>query len=186
MSGEGPRPLDDTAPCVGCGLCCNGTLYSRAKAAPGEEPTLLAHGLTLMQADDRTYFQLPCHHESCGRCTIYQERFDVCRSFRCALLRSYHAGTIDGDEAARTVSHALELRRRVVERDPDAATNSARIALRERLARELVQAAPEDRASLADRLLNIVALDTFLDRWFRNKKDASQSIEKPVETVSNS
>ena len=48
--------------------------------------------------------------------------------------------------------------------------------MREQLARE-VESGTAD-TSAAQRLLNIVALDTFLDRWFRlKKKDQAESVE---------
>jgi len=164
------RPVDDTAPCVGCGLCCNGTLYFRAKVTPGEEPVLLDHGLTLTADKDRTYFRLPCHHESCGRCTIYENRFDICRSFRCALLRRYQAGEIDLATARATVEKALELAAAVKGDDAAAGLVGERGRIRSELAERLLAGGGDERAKASRRLLNIIALDTFLERWFRNKK----------------
>jgi hypothetical protein len=170
------RPVDDTAPCIGCGLCCNGTLYLRAKVTPGEEPRLIEHGLELTGDAEKPYFFLPCKYESCGRCTIYEKRFDICRSFRCALLRSYQAGEIDGDQARSKVERAHELVVAVTASDPSAQLYKVRIDVREQLARE-VESGTAD-TSAAQRLLNIVALDTFLDRWFRlKKKDQAESVE---------
>jgi Putative zinc- or iron-chelating domain len=173
------RPLDDTAPCVGCGLCCNGTLYFRAKVTPGEEPLLLDHGLTLTADEDRTYFALPCHHESCGRCTIYEERFDICRSFRCALLRRYQADEVDLATARAMVGKALELLAAVKGGDPAAGLVGERGRIRSELAERLPTLSGEERGKTSRRLLNIIALDTFLDRWFRNKK--AQAAEAPEE-----
>jgi uncharacterized protein len=164
------RPLADTAPCVGCGLCCNGTLYARAKVTPGEEPTLLEHGLTLTSEEDRTYFRLPCHHESCGRCTIYEQRFDICRSFRCALLRSYQASEIGLPEARDKVERALQLLSAVKADDPAAALFVERNRIRKELSDQLSALEQEERNPVARRLLKIVALDSYLERWFRNKK----------------
>lgn len=176
MNDAPERPLDDTAPCIGCGLCCNGTLYLRAKVTPGEEPRLLEHGLELTGDAEKPYFFLPCKYESCGRCTIYEKRFDICRSFRCALLRSYQAGEIDADAARAKVERAHELVAAVTVSDPSAQLYKVRIAVREELARD-VESGTADK-SAAQRLLNIVALDTFLDRWFRlKKKDQAESVE---------
>jgi hypothetical protein len=180
------RPLDDTAPCVGCGLCCNGTLYARAKVTPGEEPVLLEHGLTLTTEADRTYFQLPCHHESCGRCTIYEHRFDICRSFRCALLRRYQAGEIELAEARATVETALELLAAVNADDPASGKFVERFSRRRELAEKLPNLDLGERAAASRRLLNMVALDTFLERWFRNKKVQPDSADAPVIEASNS
>lgn len=159
---------EDTAPCVGCGLCCDGTLYDRAKVAPGEEATLEALGLQLEAIGERTYFRQPCRFQSCGCCTNYADRWTVCRSFRCALLRRYQAGEIGLDEAKATITTALELIDAVREHDPGAGIVGERRRLRRKLA-EQVQSG-NDHGWAGRRLINIIALDTFLERWFRNKK----------------
>jgi Fe-S-cluster containining protein len=159
---------DDTGPCVGCGLCCDGTLYDRAKVAPGEEPTLEALGLQLETVGERTYFLQPCRFQSCGRCTNYADRWTICRSFRCALLRRYQAGEIGLEEARATVKTALQLRDAVRQNDPGAAIVGGRRRLRRQLAEEVQSG--KDQGSAGRRLIDIIALDTFLERWFRNKK----------------
>jgi hypothetical protein len=164
---DAPATSGDTAPCIGCGLCCDGTLYDRAKVAPGEEETLAALGLQLEQAADRTYFLQPCRFHDCGRCTNYPQRWTVCRTFRCALLRRYQAGEVSLDEARGAVATAHELVAAVSAADPGAKIVGERRRLRRRLADELQSGS--DRGG-ARRLLNIVALDTFLERWFRNRK----------------
>ena len=55
-------PLDDTRPCVGCGMCCDGTLYGLAKVAAGEEMIMREKGLAITEVGDKSYFQLPCPH----------------------------------------------------------------------------------------------------------------------------
>jgi hypothetical protein len=162
--------VGDTAPCVGCGLCCNGTLYWIAKVTPGEEDTIQSYGLDLTEEKGKTYFQLPCHHESCGRCTIYENRFDICRSFRCQLLRNYQAGDVDLAEARKRVETALRLVATVTADDPQAALAFHRRDNRAALAEPPEQEAAGERAERSRRLLNIVALDACLDRWFRNPK----------------
>ena len=159
---------DDTSPCLGCGLCCDGTLYDRAKVAPGEESTLEALGLELETVGIRTYFLQPCRFQSCGRCANYADRWTVCRTFRCALLRRYQAGEIGLEETRATVKTAIKLIDAVRQNDPSAAIVGGRRRLRRQLA-EQVQSGT-DQASAGRRLINIIALDTFLERWFRNKK----------------
>jgi hypothetical protein len=162
--------VGDTAPCVGCGMCCNGTIYWMAKVTPGEEPGIEAQGLELMEEQGTTYFRLPCHHEECGRCTIYADRFDICRSFRCHLLRDYQGGLVDLAEARRRVETALQLVDAVKSDDPAAANAFNRREIRESLARPVPGETEAARSERARRLLNIIALDTCLERWFRNQK----------------
>jgi hypothetical protein len=38
-------PIADTAPCVGCGLCCDGTMFAKARAEPEEEARMANLGL---------------------------------------------------------------------------------------------------------------------------------------------
>ena len=172
MEGRSEVAVGDTAPCVGCGMCCNGTLYWIARVTPGEEQRIQGHGLELTEEKGKTYFQLPCHHEQCGRCTIYQTRFDICRSFRCQLLRNYQSGDVGLGEARERVETALRLVEAVRHDDPQAALAFHRRDIRARLAEQPEQESAAERAERSRKLLNIVALDTCLERWFRNPKSA--------------
>ena len=162
--------VGDTAPCIGCGMCCNGTIYWMAKVTPGEEARIQGHGLELMEEKGATYFRLPCHHEQCGRCTIYEDRFDICRSFRCQLLRNYQAGDIELPEARRRVETTLALVEKVRADDPSATNAFRRREIRARLSEAPSGETGPEKAARARKLLNIVALDTCLERWFRNPK----------------
>jgi hypothetical protein len=168
------RLRDDTTPCVGCGLCCDGTLYVRAQVTPGEEPRLTEHGLELTIHEDRTFFLQPCPHQSCGRCTIYKERFDICRSFRCALLRRYQAGEIDLSEARLRIDGALKLLEEIRADYPLGGRHAERRRIRRQLADELQNLDQNDRAPVARRLLRLVSADCYFDRWFRDEKDHSE------------
>ncbi len=169
-----PNEPADQPLCVGCGMCCDGTLYGRARVSPGEEPRIAAAGLKLIEGDDKTYFRLPCRFSDCGQCTIYEDRFDICRSFTCGLYRRQEALQIAPEKARSIVNKALELRGRVTSALPEAKGHHDRQALRAKLAAQLSGDIGEDRQSTARSLLDVIAFDTFLDRWFRNKKDADQ------------
>ena len=185
MADDGPIEVGDTAPCVGCGMCCNGTLYWMAKVTPGEESRIQAHGLELTEDKATTYFKLPCHHEQCGRCTIYETRFDICKSFRCRLLRAYQAGEVDLAEARQRVETALDLAQKVRADDPAATNAFNRRGIRARLAEAPDVETGEERAIRTRRLLNVVALDTCLERWFRNPKPAGED-DQSARSPSNS
>jgi uncharacterized protein len=172
------------APCIGCGLCCDGTIFAKAIVTPGEEARLLEHGLELVTRSEQTFFLQPCRYASCGQCTNYQDRFDICRSFRCDLLKRYQAGGIDLAEARAMVETALGLVAAVKADDARAGLYSQRRALRGQLAERMKGASAEERPRLARRLLNMVALDAFLDSRFRRKKKAPD--EADDSTQSNS
>ena len=165
----------DAHPCVGCGLCCNGVLYSRARARAHEHELLIAAGLVLEEYDDKTYFKLPCTFQDCGRCTNYENRFTVCREFNCALLRRIEAGELSMDSARETVAEALVLVDRVRSQDPDADMYLSRLQIRRSLAEEIRAQSGEERVRTGHRLLAMAALDLFLDRWFRNKRGGEES-----------
>lgn len=163
--------VDDTAPCVGCGLCCDGTLYSRAKVAADEKPRVTSFGLSVFDLDGQGFFSLPCRHHHCGQCTIYRDRFSICRSFRCALLRSYQAGEITLGAARAKVETAKGLVAKVEGCDPAAVVERSRPSVRSRLSLSLeISTDTVERTSLSRRIVNIIALSEYLDRWFVNKK----------------
>lgn len=151
----------DTAPCIGCGLCCDGTIYWRADAEPGEEERLRGAGLTVLSEGERSWFVHPCRFSSGGLCTIYdRERFAVCSKFRCKLLTAYQAGEIGLDEARATIGEAFALRSAVAAEEPSAALWKERQQLR----RDLQSARQRPKLHL-----KIAALDYYLDRWFRTE-----------------
>ena len=101
----------------------------------------------------------------------YPTRFDICRSFRCALLKRYQAGEIDLANARATVERALELISAVKADDPGATGFGERQNLRRQLSDRMKSSSEQDRPNVASRLLKMVALDEFLSGHFREKKD---------------
>lgn len=168
------RPLEDTAPCVGCGLCCDGTLYVRAQVKPGEESRMVESGLELLTHQGRPFFRQPCPHYSCGRCSIYDQRYRTCRSFRCKLLKRYHAGEIDLNEARSKIEGAFEVLREAKAEEPSADLSAERVRLRRELSKQLLGLDQNERGPVARRLLKLVAADVYLDRWFREEESSSQ------------
>jgi Putative zinc- or iron-chelating domain len=149
----------DTAPCVGCGLCCDGTIYWRATAEAGEKQRLMDAGLEVSNEGEKYWFAHPCRFAKDGLCTIYdQERFSVCHTYRCKLLKAYQSGEVTRDEALGTVQQALALRRALVHEEPAAALSTERQKLRRDL--KFMKERPQLH-------LRIAALDSLLDRWFR-------------------
>lgn len=167
------RGVGDTAPCIGCGMCCDGTIYERAKTYPAERDQLKRAGLSLVRADNKPYFALPCRFCQNGRCGIYAERFTTCRTFRCDLLRAYQAGELTREESLHKVSEALALRREIMKQEPGAALSNVRRELRVELQ------ASRERPEL---LLKITALDRLLDSWFKKNRQSQAASEQPRES----
>ena len=69
--------------CRSCGLCCDGSLFARAKLAPDELEPAKRNGLRVIQDKG---FEQPCSQLESNGCKIYESRPGVCRSFRCKLF----------------------------------------------------------------------------------------------------
>jgi hypothetical protein len=156
--------------CVGCGMCCDGTLYERASVAPGEEERMAATGLELFGEVGNRSFRQPCPHSDCGRCTIYETRFEICRTFECSLLRSVESGDLSLSEAKGKIATAQQLLEKVIEIDPAWQRVAARNSARALLAEQMATSDDLGKRAGSERLLNIVALESYLSRWFRHKK----------------
>ena len=163
---------DGSALCADCGLCCDGTLFDHAKAEPEEFARLAAAGMETYEVEGKPRFRLPCPRLSGSRCTIYQERFTICRSFRCALLRDYQAGAVTLEEARQAVASAKALQAKVTARAPHATSPIPRRALTRQTAGWSAVSEPAKRLEEARLHLDLVALERFLDTRFRRKDEA--------------
>lgn len=157
---------DEPSICIGCGLCCDGTLHGRATVKPNDEATVAAAGLEIVEEKGKRFFRQPCPHLSCGACTIYDRRPGVCRSYRCALLISLEAGKIDRSEALEKIATAKKRIEAVRSIDAKAITPADRSALAERLRAKLAVVANSEREPIAKALLDTAVLEHFLNRWF--------------------
>lgn len=105
------NPVSEQEICVGCGLCCDGTLFHQALLQPGERghlPEKIEE--QYVEAGDREAFRLPCAYFS-GKCTIYdQPRAHICGAFRCRVLHKVADQTLAQQQAMQTVRDALRLR----------------------------------------------------------------------------
>ena len=161
------KPTAADSPCVGCGLCCDGTLFSRAKVRLGEQKRLSALGFSFFPQGDADWFSQPCVAATEGRCAIYAARPHTCRAYSCALLDKVDAGGVPPIEARATIARAFVLIERAAAHHPEARNHASRKELRAALAAKLLGAPASERQAIANRLLAIIALDTFLDTHFR-------------------
>lgn len=101
--------------CVDCGMCCDGTLFERARAnMPNDNELIKKFGLTPLIINDKPFFKLPCHHfEKC--CTVYNnERPSICSEFMCNPLRKYEKGDISFVEVEKIINETLIIRSQIV------------------------------------------------------------------------
>jgi Fe-S-cluster containining protein len=90
--------------CIGCGLCCDSTLFSRVRLKPDDDPSALdAHGFTTREHDGKVVFDQPCPHFGDGSCAVYAVRPSACRSYRCDLRKRFDTGEVAAVQATAIV-----------------------------------------------------------------------------------
>jgi hypothetical protein len=170
--------------CARCGLCCDGTIFGRARVFAEDDPARLkAGGFILLATAARTGFTLPCHHQRGRLCAIYQQwRPQVCHTFRCALLRSVEAGQLSVGNAHARIERAVALAERIRAQLP-AQGEHERKTLTQRMAawRQAQTAAGGDaRRACAALLLDFACLQRLLDLHFRIKANMEATDEMPA------
>jgi hypothetical protein len=140
-------------------------MNSLARVHPGEQERIAALGVGFTTSGDRTWFHLPCPAVTAeGGCGMYLDRFTVCRTYRCSLLQRYQAKEISLEEAQGKVRAARQLVAAVTAEDPDAAIEARRFRITDELGKSTPDAAGKSK------LMKIMMLEMFLDRWFRTEK----------------
>jgi hypothetical protein len=102
--------------CLGCGLCCDGTLLTHLAVADESDlgAPLKALGVEVIVEADPPVFALPCPAAVGGECGVYDlHRPGACEQFECALVRAVASRSLSVEEARSVVADTLELRDRV-------------------------------------------------------------------------
>jgi uncharacterized protein len=102
--------------CLGCGLCCDGTLFSHLGVLDEHDLgyPLRQLGVRLIVESDPPAFELPCPALADGACTIYdQGRPRACSWFVCDLAEAVAAGRTAPADARATIAATQALRDRV-------------------------------------------------------------------------
>ena len=109
--------------CIGCGLCCDGTLLTHLAVADESDlgAPLRGLGVELIVAAEPPVFELPCPAVHLGVCTIHDlHRPRACAQFECDLSRRVLDGVLDPRSARRIIAEVLELRDAVQRGDASA------------------------------------------------------------------
>jgi Fe-S-cluster containining protein len=176
--------MDDI--CVGCGMCCDGTMYRHVEVEKHDPFELLASaGLTFFTTDDTKSFRQPCPAFGVGCCSIYRDRPSVCREYRCLLLRRHEAGEVSTDEALALIARTTELRDRVSAGLKALVDPKESVALDGlyRLMLAKFDAEPDPaavRREHSDLLLTVVALRVILAREFEPRDSKSHQPDEAV------
>ncbi|MCX5784511.1 MAG: hypothetical protein NTX59_02370 [Elusimicrobia bacterium] len=104
--------------CIECGLCCDGTLFPKAIIKNNDDPAFLKEmEVESFSEGGKRYFRLPCRGQKGKLCALYSDerRYEICKTFRCRLLRQYAAGEISYDSSIAVIKEALSLGLRVKE-----------------------------------------------------------------------
>ena len=95
--------------CTNCGLCCDGTLYDYAPLTQDElqSDKCTKHKISTVSYNNQASIKLACNAFN-KKCTIYENRFDICRSFKCKLLLKHAADKIDFISAEHIIQSIKE------------------------------------------------------------------------------
>lgn len=97
--------------CTRCGICCDGTLFTRVSVTPEEKELLAEKGQFYQKSNGEIRLKLGCGYLGTSRrCECYEQRPRLCRSYSCDLLRSVEAGITTLDDALSIVDETLSLR----------------------------------------------------------------------------
>lgn len=110
--------------CVGCGLCCDGTVLGHLAVSDLSDlgAPLTALGVELVVVADPPVFTLPCPAVVDGVCTVYdRHRPRACALYECDLLVDVTTGVVGRDRAAAIVAATIAVRDRVAAGEADPA-----------------------------------------------------------------
>ena len=170
--------------CLTCGLCCDGTLFSYVPLLPDDATTpLKAVGINIVSDTDVDIFNQPCAaHKNCT-CTVYANRPQKCRTYRCELQKRFERGDISHEPALGIIYKVVSLKNEVKALALAASTNmqSAEevIFLMKRwLADPSIGATKQSYAHV---FLKFVTLQIYLDRFFRKKPKVQAIAPRTIE-----
>lgn len=160
--------------CVGCGMCCDGSIFHTVRLQPTDSAKALAAlGLKLKRKNGRDLIQQPCPAFRECRCSIYAARPERCRLFECRQLQQLAAGEISEAEAAEKIADALAHIARIHELFRRAGETNAKGPLTVRAAKILAEPADSSdpvaatvRAELAHALQHF---EDLVEKDFRPK-----------------
>jgi hypothetical protein len=127
---SGPA-ADEPSICVGCGLCCDGTLFSHLGVTDESDLglPLRSLGVEIVAEADPPVFALPCPALHRGVCTVYHlQRPRACGWFECDVSTAVAEGALARDEARAIIADTLALRDRVQAGTADATALRAAVA----------------------------------------------------------
>jgi uncharacterized protein len=169
--------------CLGCGLCCDGTMYRNVSVEQIDNIDLLvASGVNLVEIAGETKFRQPCAAFGAGSCSIYDDRPATCRRYRCRLRRRYDAGEVSFHDARFLIDSVIDLRGRIrptLERLSESPGPHALADLYELMQAKLdvVKALFSTSRDYADFTLNAGSLTILLSRHFELPRSSAEGVD---------
>jgi hypothetical protein len=91
--------------CVACGMCCDATMFAKARIDETEKDKVASYGLTIVEVNGQFSFEQPCRYFCNNKCSIYLQRPAViCSSFKCELLKKLNKDDISLEAALEKVT----------------------------------------------------------------------------------
>ncbi|MBZ4336259.1 YkgJ family cysteine cluster protein [Corallococcus sp. AS-1-12] len=149
--------------CLHCGMCCDGTLFTQVPLQPAEAEALRQRGLSLaVKEDGAVVLPQRCAALEGLCCTVYAERPEACRRYRCQLFNALAEGEVSLEEAKGVVETAHAKVDAVVGGVGSAEGGRGPAMRQARVAAASLTLAPETRESLA-------RAEVYLDQHFRGR-----------------
>jgi uncharacterized protein len=89
--------------CVSCGLCCNGTLFSRVKISLEESIRLKGLGIDVLEKKHAMFMSIPCGKLKGSCCTVYENRPNGCQVFFCSLADKLKRKEVTFESARQSI-----------------------------------------------------------------------------------
>jgi uncharacterized protein len=158
--------------CQACGLCCQGHLYEEVELHPLEVPVASNWPVKLVVKGAITSFKQPCACFQNMQCTVYAQRPATCRGYSCKLLDQFRNGEVSLSEAHELVGQARGLVDVIEARLPETSHERIWKRISEKWRAEGRQPGLGTGELDPEALLDIVALDVLLNRYFHHPATA--------------
>jgi uncharacterized protein len=163
--------------CLACGLCCDGSLFERAVLKPGEETQAEKLGLVMISHDSsKPAFAQPCPAFKNENCSVYLQRPNVCKGFKCGLLLKYENGLLGLPEALENVGRVRAMQVELGRLLPNPIQNLPSLAEIKRQMQALTEA--NQRRAYLDFLMLAAQYEMFLSTHFLRRLPKNLPAEK--------